>query len=61
MIRDQMGNTIRYFTWKHQQWVDRAQEEKAKSAGHIAFAYQQAAMWKALGEKAEKKFKSDAN
>lgn len=53
-----MGNTIRYFQWKEQQWLTRATD--SQGPGHVAYSYQQAEMWKALARKAEDKFGSNA-
>ena len=53
-----MGNTIRYFNWRQEQWLSRAGTHNGP--GHVAYAYQQADMWKALADKAQEKFGTNA-
>ena len=55
-----MGNTIRFFEFKQAEWIEAA-EQKSSTDGHRCFAYQQADIWKSLGERAKGKFGSNAN
>lgn len=60
-ICDQMGNTIRGFRYLENKWMMRAEIKNILSPGHQAYAYEQAATWKSLAERAQRTFGSDAN
>lgn len=56
-----MGNTIRFYEFKREQWVGRAERSRASgNMGHVCFAMRQVDMWGQMAERARCKFGNDA-
>ena len=55
-----MGNTVRSFRFREEEWLTRAKVENPKSTGHRTYAFEQANMWKELADSAERAFGDNA-
>ena len=61
IVRDEMGNTIRYYEFQKSEWIRRAETSAdAEQRGHACYAYKQAAMWEGFAGNARVKFGTDA-
>jgi hypothetical protein len=58
MVKDEMGNTIRYFHHKRSEWEQMAKEGQHR--GHVCYAHRQADMWREFAEYATAAFGDDA-
>lgn len=60
-VRDEMGNTIRWYERMKRQWERRERESiSAKHMGHACYAARKADMWQKLANHARKQFGNDA-
>jgi hypothetical protein len=60
-VRDEMGNTIRWYEQMQGQWERRERESiSAGHVGHACYAARKADMWQKLGNHARKQFGNDA-
>jgi hypothetical protein len=60
-VKDEMGNTVRYYQWEVGNWQDRAKSsESVGRLGHACYAWQQAWRWTALLEEAQTTFGNKA-
>jgi hypothetical protein len=56
-----MGNTIRGFTHRTVEWLERAERTEQRTEGHRCYAYQQADIWESLRSRVEKAFRNNAH
>jgi hypothetical protein len=60
-VRDEMGNTIRFYEFKRDQWAGRAERSRgSRNMGHVCFAMRQVDMWGEMAKRARCKFGNDA-
>jgi len=56
LVQDQMGNTVRFFEFRQQEWLARASGLPI-TQGHRCYAYEQADLWGALAQRAKRTFR----
>jgi hypothetical protein len=60
-VRDEMGNTIRWYEWMKKEWERREKDSMAAGhIGHASYAAKKANMWQKLANHARKQFGNDA-